>query len=376
MNMKYAEKNLALDVASLRDQFLSIVEKGKVIFLIVDEVGKIEYITTYVEDILHFKQKDLIGSNIFEIIEPNSVANFRSLITGVRSNTNKAVHFEDIGLHCSYCLRHYFDGLVLEKNSKEGRKFAFYLHDVTDRRMDAEKLAVLNLELDSFIYKASHDLRSPLLSITGLLNLMEKSSHFELTEYTQLMKRSTERLTKYITQLAHYSRNNNAEIDNSKINFKHLFEEVIENYKFLPNAEKIRFYVETEDMIETCSDSFRLKIILNNIVSNAIKYHDTTQIYPFVRLAVKGDEKSFYIKVTDNGVGIVEESIDNIFGMFKRATDRADGSGLGLYIVKKALEKMGGTISVSSKIGIGTTFTIALTNGAGECGIPLQYKNT
>jgi signal transduction histidine kinase len=334
---------------------------------VIDKNGVIDYISNYVEDILHFKQVDLLGSNIFEITEPDSVNPLKALFASEMHLINKPVYFTNIGLHCSFCFKHFFDGIMQQKETPAGMRYVLYLHDVTDRKTEAEKLSLLNLELDSFIYKASHDLRSPLLSISGLLNLMEKTIPGEYTEYTLLMRRSLSRLDQFITQLANYARNNNAQQQQSRINFSQLFGEVIETYRFLPNAEKIKFYIDVENAIDTCSDNFRLKIILNNLISNAIKYHNLDQKDPFIKISIQGNENEFIISVSDNGMGIPSENIDKIFGMFKRATEKADGSGLGLYIVKKALDKLNGQIEVKSEINIGTTFTIRVPHGAENC---------
>ena len=181
------------------------------------------------------------------------------------------------------------------------------------------------------------------------------------------MRRSVDRLDKFITQLAHYTRNNNMSVDYTNVNFRDLFNEVIESYRFLPNSEKIQFQLVIENEEESYSDPFRLKIILNNLVSNAIKYHDLSKRFPSVKVIFKSDRRRIRIKVADNGFGIEKEGLSKIFDMFKRATNKADGSGLGLYIVKKALEKLHGIIEVESEAGVGSTFSIDVPNEIDFC---------
>jgi len=371
--MEFVKGTLQKAAMNLRSQFINTVEQGKVIFLLADEDGTIDYVSSYVEDILHYKQADLTGSSLYNITESESAANLRQVFELAKENHETPHYFEDLGLHCTYCLRHFFDGVMVAKLFPQGIRYLIYMHDVTQRKTESEKLSLLNLELDSFIYKASHDLRAPLLSMQGLVNLMDKvvADNEEAKEYSHLLRKSIGRLDQFIGQLTHYARNNNIGIDNGRVNFKEMLAEIVENYKFLPNAEKIKFEIDVEQAPTSCSDSFRLKIILNNLVSNAIKFHNLQQSQPFIRLTVKGDTSFFNIEVKDNGTGIAANSIDKIFGMFERATDKAQGSGLGLYIVRKALDKVGGKIEVQSELGKGSTFTIVVPNGVDNCGVEL-----
>lgn len=371
--MEFVKGSLQKAAMNLRSQFINTIEQGKVIFLLADEDGTIDYISSYVEDILHYKQADLNGSSIYNITESESAAKLRLVFDLAKEKHETPHYFEDLGLHCTYCLRHFFDGVMVAKLFPQGIRYLIYMHDVTQRKTESEKLSLLNLELDSFIYKASHDLRAPLLSMQGLVNLLDKvvADNQEAKEYSYLLRKSIGRLDQFIGQLTHYARNNNICIENGRVNFKEMLAEIIENYKFLPNAEKIKFEIDLDQAPTSCSDSFRLKIILNNLVSNAIKFHNLLQPHPFIRLTVKGDASFFSIEVKDNGTGIAANSIEKIFGMFERASDKAQGSGLGLYIVRKALDKVGGKIKVLSDLGKGSTFIIVVPNGINNCGVEM-----
>ena len=113
------------------------------------------------------------------------------------------------------------------------------------------------------------------------------------------------------------------------------------------------------DSVEVQSDAYRLKVVFSNLISNAIKYHDLAKDKPYILISCDKNH-GYHINVEDNGIGIPEEHQSKIFDMFYRAHDRSEGSGLGLYIVKETLTKIGGQISVASEHGKGSTFSITL----------------
>jgi signal transduction histidine kinase len=109
------------------------------------------------------------------------------------------------------------------------------------------------------------------------------------------------------------------------------------------------------------SDVMRLKIILNNLISNAIKFHRFDgSVIPYIRISLAHQERAYVITVEDNGQGIEEQHLARIFEMFYRASEEAQGSGLGLYILKEAVSKMNGRVTVRSTPLVGTTFTVML----------------
>ncbi len=345
----------------LRNQFLRTFEEEE-IYLLVDKDGKVEYVNKQIESVLCFPPSEITGTRVFNITELESCKKLKALISEANRKVGKPIFFRGIEMSCLYGLPHFFDGAMTGKESNGKKRFAIYLHNVTARKYDSEKLSLLNLELDEFIYKASHDLRSPLLSIEGLINVMEKSEPSEMPEYASLMRRSVKRLDQFITQLTHYTRNNSNPLLSTSIDFKSLFANVVNNYRSLPNSDKIKFYIDAEDARETYSDYFRLEIIICNLLSNAIKYHNINQPHPYVRISVKYGNDSFKVSVIDNGTGIDKQNVERIFNMFMRGTSTSDGSGLGLYIVKKALDKIEGKIEVKSEVNGGSKFTVTIPN--------------
>ncbi|MDX2195370.1 MAG: PAS domain S-box protein [Cytophagales bacterium] len=227
-----------------------------------------------------------------------------------------------------------------------------------------KELKKANEELDNFVYRASHDLKAPLTSIQGLADLLrEENTDTHLTKYIDHIGMSTQRLMDVIQDLVNHSKNSRVGLQIKPIHFEGLIGEVVDTLMFMKNAEKISFVYHFDIKSTFCSDEFRIKVILNNLISNAIKYHDMSKSKPSVYIEVSQDEnQNCTIVVQDNGMGIDGTYHDKIFDMFFRATKSGSGSGLGLYIVKEALHKIKGSINVKSTPEQGSTFEILLPN--------------
>jgi len=224
-----------------------------------------------------------------------------------------------------------------------------------------EKLEKANKELDRFVYSASHDLRAPLSSITGLLNLSGMTSDINtIREYHNHIQNRILVMDKFIKEIIDYSRNARVEVLEEKINLKGLIDEVADSLKFVKDSSAIFLENNVDESIEICSDAYRLKVIFSNLISNAVKYHNVRQSDPYIAIGCDKMDNAYVVKVEDNGMGIDAEHIPKIFDMFYRAHEKSEGSGLGLYIVKETLSKMGGQITVDSAYGKGSSFLITL----------------
>jgi signal transduction histidine kinase len=222
-------------------------------------------------------------------------------------------------------------------------------------------LSKTNTELDRFVYSTSHDLRAPLTSVMGLINITERSQNPEdVTKYLAMMRDRVHSLDRFIKDITDYSRNNRLEIKKEKVNVVSLAQDVWENLKFTPEAENIKFEIDIPDDLTIESDRNRLQVIIANLMSNAVRYHDSRKREQYIRLRYQVSGRVFCIKVEDNGQGIDREYHTKIFDMFYRANEKSKGSGLGLYIVKEALMKLSGSIQLDSTPGLGTTITIKL----------------
>ncbi|GIL24430.1 MAG: hypothetical protein BroJett042_29430 [Bacteroidota bacterium] len=233
--------------------------------------------------------------------------------------------------------------------------------EITTRKSTEQKLmrtnselSKRNAELDNFVYSVSHDLRAPIASVLGLINLARKDDDPAMkNEYLNRINHSAMQQDDFIREILDQSRNARLEVKKEEVFFEPLIEETFNQLQYATTSstslEKIVSIKQTEAFH---SDRWRLKVVLNNIISNAIRYRNGRE--PVVRVNVAINKRKATIEVEDNGRGIGSEHLGRVFDMFYRATDENAGSGLGLYIVKETLEKLHGQIKIESEIGKGT----------------------
>lgn len=232
---------------------------------------------------------------------------------------------------------------------------------ISKREVEAknENLILANKELDRFVYSASHDLRSPITSLKGLIEITQMEDNLEqIREYLNLMKLSLIKQDQFISDIIDYSKNKRKGVVLENISLINLFEGAIIQHTHIENADRI--IVDIEILVDVIkSDSLRLKIIINNLLSNAIKYADENkqEMRIFIKTYIEGN---FYkIEVIDNGIGIKPEFKEHIFEMFY-VIDSNKGSGLGLYILKEAVKSLGGIIEVESEFTVGSKFVVTI----------------
>ncbi len=218
-----------------------------------------------------------------------------------------------------------------------------------------------NDELNRFVYSTSHDLRSPLASVMGILNLARmENSVVDPNNYLGMIETCMNKMDVFIQKIIEYYKSVRVDEEITEINFSNMLKDSIEICKM--QKPSIGFELSVDQPVAFCNDSFRVSIIVDNLISNAVKYQKPQTDNPKVIVRVKTDETKAQVEIEDNGIGIVEEHLNNIFKMFFRSTSQVNGLGIGLYIVKEALARIGGDISVSSTYGVGTTFRIIIPN--------------
>jgi signal transduction histidine kinase/ligand-binding sensor domain-containing protein len=236
--------------------------------------------------------------------------------------------------------------------------YKWRVYDIESRNRELQKV---NSELDKFVYSASHDLRAPLASVLGLVNIARlDKADANRENYLSLIEKSIKKLDGFISDIINFSRNARLEVTQSEIDFEMLINEIMDDLKYLDDNNRVSRRVSSVGTGRFYSDPIRLKIILSNLISNAFKYHNPESKNPFIEVKIKYSGESAHIKITDNGVGIASKHIENIFKMFYRANEASNGSGIGLYIVKETIDKLNGKIEVRSTLNEGTEFEMVL----------------
>lgn len=246
---------------------------------------------------------------------------------------------------------------VLMVNEESERRLHTMAEEIRIKNKNLEKT---NSELDRFFYSTSHDLRSPLLSLKGLVTIAKNETEDEkMQKYLDMMTERADRLNLFISDIIDYSKNTRTEVVRSAVDMRWLVKTVKENVQFLEGAQSIEF---TEEILvrEVVTDKNRLNVILSNLVSNAIKYHQPLRDYQWIKIKIHKMDDMLCLIVSDNGLGMQEENHAKIFDMFYRGTEHSKGSGLGLYIVRETISKMNGTIRVESVSGEGSSFIVEL----------------
>lgn len=236
---------------------------------------------------------------------------------------------------------------------------------VRDREMKhTHELERINSELERFVYHVTHDLKSPLANLQGMMFLVkEENDPLVLQEFYERMNISIKQMAEFIDEILSYSRNANAEIRSESVQLTPFIRKVIEAHRYQEHFEKIHFNLELQEDATIATDLNRLRVIMNNLISNAIKYYDPSKDQSSVSIRLRKDEDGVEIDVEDNGLGMTEAEKIKVFDMFYRIprhTLNTSGTGVGLYILKETVNKLKGSIHLESNEGKGSLFTLRL----------------
>jgi PAS domain S-box-containing protein len=340
------------------EMFQELVENSNDIVIVTDREYRVRYISSSVVDVFGIEPVAVVGRNIFEFVKREKVQPWKDCLQeasypfvdeiSVNRGENDKVYFY---VYVSNLLNHYkVQGLVLK------------LHDITQKKKKEKDLVRSNQHLDQVIYKTTHDLKAPLMSALGLVKIAEDAPLEAKDQYIGLIKKTLVKLDAYIDEMNNFFRNEKLALQRDKIDLGALLKEEQENLKNLDHGDKIDVLFEVDNSVEWYSDAIRVKTIVTNIFSNAIKYQDLQKQNPFIKIAAHVTEEFCDLSIEDNGIGIEPEFQDKIFDLFFRATDQSKGTGLGLFIVRDTIERLKGMIKVKSRQGKGTTFFIRIPN--------------
>jgi two-component system sensor histidine kinase/response regulator len=224
-----------------------------------------------------------------------------------------------------------------------------------------EELKKAYNELDKFAYSVTHDLRGPIMSISGAIELLKNEKEVKtIHDMLFLIQTAVEKLDGFIGNIHDYYKVKRGELQIEEISFENMIGDLKGIYSVSEKVNNVKFTTHLKQSGSFRSDSVSIRLILNNLLSNAFKYQKKDNFDKWVDLNIHVENGKATIDVKDNGIGINNNYIDQIFNMFYRATSEEVGSGFGLYNVKDALKKIDGDIRVSSTLHEGTLFEVII----------------
>jgi PAS domain S-box-containing protein len=340
--------------------------------VLADGEGRIEWVNPAFMRITGYALEELIGKKPGHVLRGPDTD--REASTFMSEAIKKGSGFKDVEIvNYTKAGKPYWVSIEVQPiHDRTGKAIQFIAieSDITERKATEQtlvdrnqELIKINAELDRFVYSASHDLRAPIASLLGLIEVARLEKNPEtISQLLDMQKKSLLRMDRFINDIVDHSRNTRLNVESESIHFKSVIHSTFEQLQFMDNVSRIRKAITVHQQGEFYTSRSRMDIILNNLLSNAIKYADVRKDDPFLEIDVTTDSNHAIIHIRDNGEGIPMEAQSRIFDMFYRASGRGTGSGLGLYIVKEAVTKLGGSIQVISEYGKGTEFIVDIPN--------------
>ena len=234
--------------------------------------------------------------------------------------------------------------------------------DLKQILLTSKALKQRNKELKTLLYKVSHDLQGPLASILGLFQVIDQTDHDldTLRYYVSLVKRSTDKLEKTVRGLLELGVNDEAQQQLTSFDVKQAIEKVVSELSDVVDQQEVIVEILAPKPVLLTSEERLFRLIVQNIVENSIKYRRTNIDRSVVRIVVRANQRGVTLLIKDNGQGMSRHVQKRAFDMFYRGNPASQGSGLGLAIVKSNVERLGGEVSLKSKLQEGTEIRLFL----------------
>lgn len=355
------EKKVAQEVKHNQQLFKLLFESSPMGIVLLDLDYNVSQLNKGFENIFGYTSDEILGKKLNDIIIPDQYQQ-ESLDINIFTSSGRVSVFESQRKHKEgHLIPVIIYGIPVMLDGQSIGIYGIYV-DITDRKQAEKELQIRNGELDNFVYKVSHDLRAPLSSILGLVNLAKHDQNEDdIREYVRLIEQRVKQLDNFISDVLSHSKNLKLEVSSDKINIREVIDKCFSDLSYLLGAEHIEKIINVSQEYFYC-DKWRVNEIFRNLISNAIKYHNQEIDNPYIKINIEVMNNLVQIKFQDNGIGIDQDIIPKVFDMFYRATEYSEGSGIGLYIVKNAIEKLGGSVDIYSEIQKGTSFEIVLPN--------------
>ncbi|MDF3078422.1 MAG: hybrid sensor histidine kinase/response regulator [Sphingobacteriaceae bacterium] len=296
------------------------------------------------------------GVEFFEEIRTEFPLPIRILLTGY-TDIEAVIDAINRGNIFRYVKKPWLDEDIISAIEEASK---FYLANSMLSSKNAELQKAYN-ELDKFATSVSHDIRGPLSGVLGGIHVAQKSDDIhELKEMLGLMEKSVNQLDEFIRSMHDYYSIRRGDLNISVIDFDELVKNLQDIYEIYGKVNKVHFSTTIDQEGSFRCDELSLKLILNNLLSNAFKYQKLDSENKFVDLSISVSRGVATFRVKDNGIGIPPHHIQEVFNLFFRASAQAPGSGFGLYNVKDATMKLNGEIQVESNLDEGTVVEVVI----------------
>lgn len=384
------------------ERFQHLLANTTNLVLTVDASGRILFANQAWYRQVGYSPKDLVDLRIFDIIHPDEQAyclrTVESALTGealtqmetrvickdgsviyVRgeSSVRKDIHgilqvtcvFQDITelAEAHSALRksnEQLEKMVSERTRELAESNRKLTQEILEKTEKEKLLQHMNEELATFIYKSSHDLRSPLTSVQGLLELIRMDlPRAPSPMYLDLMNDRLQHLDLILKNLMDLNHIRGSKLSIATIDLKAMIQEVLESLETTCDFGALKISIDIAPTFHAFrNDPAVLRPVLHHLLSNSIKYRNPTVEKPVVQITGSTSKSAFNLVIADNGIGIPEEMQGKVCDMFFRGTELSDGSGLGLYVVQKSLEKLEADFKLESTLGEGTTCSFSIPN--------------
>jgi PAS domain S-box-containing protein len=354
-----------LKASTVSRDYLKSIFRGIVdMMIILNPDDTIREINQPVTDILLYKEDDLIGIPIENIFIKNKAGvsplvkiNHTLKEKGYCYNIEKKIRTREgktVFVSCSASHLYDIHGRISGT--------LYIAKDISKLKKTEAELKIKNKELDTFVYRASHDLKGPLVSIIGLTQMVKQEIKDPVAlDFFDMINKSTNRLADILKNLMEIAIIDKAIKEKECIDLKAKILEVMDSLRHIPYYKGIKIELDIHIKKDFYGNNKMLTPVLQNLIDNALKYKKAgTDSYLLIKAS--NFHKGIQIIFEDNGIGIEKSIQSKVYDMFFRGTSKAEGTGLGLYMVRNYVQKMGGDVNLKSKEGQGTSFIVYLPN--------------